>query len=166
MRLLAILKVCMQKFLKETNSNFKFRDFKTIGSYIRIDTCHKETDEVTSRRMMICIILLLQLTTAQKILDRPYKVNPTVLPRQNDKFLQKYPQVVFKLCFYIVYLRCYLYLFAFLKVYSTNNQGNGKSFVINEELAPNGITHGGYGYQSTNGDLVYVKYEKDSYGEM
>ena len=50
------------------------------------------------------------------------------------------------------------------KHYYTKSDDGSNTFSINEELSPNGITHGGYGYLDQNGDLIYIEYEKDQNG--
>ena len=55
-------------------------------------------------------------------------------------------------------------LFIFSQKYYSEE--NGSKFSLNEEVSPNGITHGGYGYLDKNGDLVYVEYEKDKSGSV
>ena len=39
-------------------------------------------------------------------------------------------------------------------------------FLLDEEIAPDGVTHGGYGYVDTKGDLIYVEYEKNPSGQV
>ena len=34
-------------------------------------------------------------------------------------------------------------------------------FLLDEEIAPDGKTHGGYGYVDGQGDLIYIEYEKN-----
>ena len=41
-----------------------------------------------------------------------------------------------------------------------------KSFEIKEELAPNGHTHGGFGFVDSKGDLVFTEYAKDAQGQL
>ena len=48
--------------------------------------------------------------------------------------------------------------------YFTNE--NSKSFEIKEELAPNGHTHGGFGFVDSKGDLVFTEYAKDAQGQL
>ena len=56
-----------------------------------------------------------------------------------------------------------LHLLKFQKYYGVDGSS---TFSINEEISPNGITHGGYGYLDSNGDLVYIEYEKDPSGSV
>jgi hypothetical protein len=41
-----------------------------------------------------------------------------------------------------------------------------RGFALDEEVAPNGVTHGGYGYVDAKGDLIYIEYQKDSTGQV
>ena len=54
--------------------------------------------------------------------------------------------------------------FHFFSQYFTNE--NSKSFEIKEELAPNGHTHGGFGFVDSKGDLVFTEYAKDAQGQL
>ena len=38
--------------------------------------------------------------------------------------------------------------------------------MLDEEIAPDGVTHGGYGYVDDQGDLVYIEYEKNPRGQV
>lgn len=86
----------------------------------------------------------------QKLLQSPYRFTPYEqfedhsVPRQNDKFLQKSPSAA--------------------TAYRQDDTQMG--FLLDEELAPNGVTHGGFGYLDTTGDLIYVEYEKNPHGQL
>jgi len=56
------------------------------------------------------------------------------------------------------------YSVSFFSQYFTNE--NSKSFEIKEELAPNGHTHGGFGFVDAKGDLVFTEYAKDAQGQL
>ena len=40
------------------------------------------------------------------------------------------------------------------------------AFKLTEEKAPDGSTHGGFGFLDANGDLQYIQYKRDQRGQL
>ena len=47
-----------------------------------------------------------------------------------------------------------------------NFKENVNGFLLDEEVAPDGMTHGGYGFVDDQGDLLYVEYKKSPKGQV
>ena len=68
---------------------------------------------------------------------------------------------VSRFCFTRIETICILRYFQNYK-----EEQNGLGFFLDEEVDPEGHTHGGYGYLDQTGDLVYVEYEKNLHGKV
>ena len=148
--------------------------------------CNPASIENTNLTMAILLLLVICSTIeAIEQLKVPYDfaANPSYKTyyklRQNDKFLYKNPKVrshinhswneaekphnELEYLWHTAAKQLYLQNWKFQKYYGVDGSS---TFSINEEISPNGITHGGYGYLDSNGDLVYIEYEKDPSGSV